>query len=129
MGLKLITDDKPVKVIKKERSWSGGIFNVYSLMVSSKGKDGNWTNGFVDAQFKKADESKVTNKCKIMIKNAFPTVNESNGKTYTKWMITDFDVVEEGEKPVSGDEFVNVDPNAVDEFMAIEGMDDLVPFS
>lgn len=126
MGVTL-TGEK-VKVYAKEKTWSGGTFMTYSIGVASKDKDGNWNNGFLDVQFKKADESKITNKCKIDIKNAFPVVTEYNNKKYVKWFILDFEVVEQGEGAVGGslDEFVRIDDT---EFMNIpDGIDEEVPF-
>lgn len=101
MGLKLTTDDKPVTIFRKDRTWSGGTFATYSAGVSSKDRDDNWVNGYVDVCFKKDVE--VCNKAKITINNAFPVVRKSNDKVYLSWMITDFDVVEEGQPAPAND--------------------------
>ena len=120
MGLKVTTDGKPVTIYANEKqTQNGGKFTTYSIAVSSKDKDGNWVNGYIDAQFKKGAE--VTNKTKININNAFYTVSEYNGKKYTKIFIMDYTVAEAGETPVvqnSGD------------FMSIpDGIDEELPFN
>lgn len=95
MGLKLVTDDKPVKVYRQDKvSKAGNDYSRYSLRVSSKDINDNWQSGFVDVQFKKGVS--VDNKAEISIKNAFPIVNEYNGNTTIKWLITDFDVITPG---------------------------------
>lgn len=91
------TDDKGVKIYRKDRQTQNGTFATYSMMISSKLQDGSWLNGFIDCRFKKGVE--VANKSKIKINNAFYTCNEYNGKVYTKLIITDFDVLEGGEAP------------------------------
>ena len=96
MGLKIVTDDRPVKIIRKDKvSAAGNAYTQYSAMVASKDKGGNWHNGFIDVAFKSGVS--VDNKAQIAIKNAFPVVSEYNGKTSVKWMITDFDVIVHGE--------------------------------
>ena len=96
MGLKIVTDDRPVKIIRKDKvSAAGNAYTQYSAMVASKDKEGNWHNGFIDVSFKHGVS--VDNKAQIAIKNAFPVVSEYNGKTSVKWMITDFDVIVQGE--------------------------------
>ena len=99
MGLKIVTDDRPVKIIRKDKvSAAGNAYTQYSAMVASKDKEGNWHNGFIDVSFKHGVS--VDNKAQIAIKNAFPVVSEYNGKTSVKWMITDFDVIVHGEGSV-----------------------------
>lgn len=93
-----LTEDRGVKIYVKDRpTSSGGTFRTYSMGVASKDKDGNWVNGFLDCLFKKDDASKITNKCKIKINNAFPTVSEYQDRKYVKWFINDFEVIEQGE--------------------------------
>ena len=54
MGLVVKTDGKPVTVYRQDKTAnSGTTYQQYSLGVSSKDKDGNWVNGFIDCQFKK----------------------------------------------------------------------------
>lgn len=117
MSLKIITDSKPVTVIRQDKTRSGGKqYTQYSIMVSSKSADNTWINGFIECVFKKGVS--VNNKSKININNAFYTVSDFNGKKYTKLMITDFAVVEDGEKPVqptSGDGFMDVHTGISDE--------------
>ena len=77
MGLKIVTDDRPVKIIRKDKvSAAGNAYTQYSAMVASKDKDGNWHNGFIDVSFKHGVS--VDNKAQIAIKNAFPVVSEYN---------------------------------------------------
>lgn len=116
MGLKLTTDDKPVTIFRKDREYSGGTFATYSVGVSSKDRDDNWVNGYLDVCFKKGVE--VCNKSKISINNAFPVVRKYNDKAYVSWMITDFDVVEEGQPTPANDlanqGFLNIPEGAED---------------
>lgn len=84
-----------IKVLKKEKtSQNGNTYYQFSLMVSSKDKEGNWVNGFLDCDFKKDDKDKITDKCKIKINNCFPAVSKYNDKVSIRWMITDFEVLE-----------------------------------
>lgn len=117
MGLMLTTDYKGVKVIRKDAvSKAGNPYSRYSLMTSSKNKDGEWVSGFIDVQFKKG-LPEVYNKAVIKIKNAFPTVDEYNGNKTIRYIITDFEILEEGEKPVakSDDGFLDVNDSLGDE--------------
>lgn len=122
MSLKVITEKGPVTVYANEKTTqNGGKFTTYSISVASKDQNGNWVNGFLDCQFKKADVEKITNKCKINISNSFYTVNEYNGKKYLKLFVLDFEVAEDGEKP----QVVNAD----DSFMNIpDGLEGELPF-
>lgn len=118
MGLKVLTDGKPVTVYRKDRqTQNGGTFTTYTLGISSKDKDGNWVNGYLDCQFKKGVE--LYNKAKIEITNSFFTVSDYQGKKYNKLFIMEFTVVEQGEgvqTPVAP---------ANDDFMRIaDGFDD-----
>lgn len=124
MGLKVTTDGKAVTVyVKEKQTQNGGTFKTYSIAVASKYKDGNWINGYLDCQFKKADADKISNKCKINITNSFYTVNEYNGNKYLKLFVLDFDVAEQGEvKPVvalDADGFMNIP----------DGLEDDMPFN
>ncbi|MBO5921944.1 MAG: hypothetical protein J6Q48_06105 [Bacteroidaceae bacterium] len=113
MGLKVTTDGKPVTVYRKEKdTQNGGKFTTYSIGISSKDKDGNWVNGYLDAQFKKGVE--VAHKAKINISNSFYTVNEYNGKKYTKIFVMDFEVVDPGEVQSNDTGFMNI-PDGLDE--------------
>ena len=110
MGLTVTTDDKGVRVFANEKTTSDGKkFLLYSIAISSKDKDGRWANGYLNCRFKK--DVVVNNKAKIKINNAFFTVSKSNGKAYTPLMITDFEVLEEGEAgaTVDGDGFVSME--------------------
>lgn len=112
MGLKLTTDDKPVMIFRNDKEYNGTTFPTYTISVSSKDKEGNWANGYIDCLFKKGVE--IENKTKIFIKNAFPVSSKGKDKVYTKWMITDFEI--EGQTK--------------DDFMAIpESINEEVPWS
>lgn len=125
MGLTLITDEKNITVYRKDKvSQAGNNYSTYCLKISSKDRDDNWQSAFVNVRFKKGVS--VNNKSKIKIKNAFPTIDSYNGNNTISWMVTEFDVVEEGEKPA---ENVNLDEVAADTFMNIpEGLEEL-PFN
>ena len=46
MGLVVTTDEKGMKVYRKDRqTQAGGTFATYSIKIASKKKDGNWVNG------------------------------------------------------------------------------------
>lgn len=120
MGLKIISDSAVTVYRKDKQTSNGGTFSTYCIGVSSKDKDGNWTNGFIDVAFKK--DAVVNNKAKINIGNAFPVVREYNGKKYVSWMITEFYVVEQGEAPQTApqsDGFMN----------AADGISEELPFT
>lgn len=106
MALKIVTDGKAVTVFANEKEGqNGGKYTTYCIGVSSKDKDGNWVNGFIDCNFKKGCAPE--NKSKINISNAFYTVREYNGKKYTSLFVLDYTV--EGEAPqANGTDFVNI---------------------
>lgn len=118
-----LTEDKKVRIFRKDRATrDGGTFATYCMGVSSKKQDGSYVNGFIDCSFKNGVE--VNNKTDITIQNAFPTVRESNGRTFVSWMITEFEVVGEGQAPVNANQdpdmgFINVP----------EGLDNDLPFA
>ena len=117
MGLTVKTDDKGVKVFATEHDGKNGKFTTYSVGISSKDMSGNWINGYVNCRFKKGVS--VANKTKINIKSSFFVASKSGDKTYTHLMITDFEVLEEGETAAQD----------ADEFMKIpEGVDEDTPF-
>lgn len=123
MGLKVVTDGKAVTVYRKDRpTQNGTVFTTYTLGISSKDKDGNWVNGFMDCQFKKGVE--LNNKAKIEINNSFFTVSEYNGKKYNKLFIMDFTITDQGEVPAKA-------PTVDDDFLGIpDGLDDSeMPFN
>lgn len=116
MGLKTITDGRPVVVFVNERQMQNGEkFKTYVIGVASKDKEGNWVNGYIDCQFKK--DVMIENKSKINITNSFYTVSEYNGKKYVKLFILDFEVVESPlplSMPVGDDGFMQI-PDGFDE--------------
>ena len=122
MGIKLETDDKGIKVIRKDgTSKTGNPYTMYSLMYSFKVGE-EWKNGFIDAGFKKGVD--LANKSKIIIKDAFLTGTEFNGTTKPKIIVMDYQLMEEyvceklGEKQ-SADDFLMI-PDGIDEFTPFE---------
>lgn len=114
MGLKISSDDKGVKVIRKDgTSKAGNPYTMYSLMYSFKVGD-EWKNGFIDAGFKRGVE--IANKSKILIKDAFLTGSEFNGTTKPKIIVMDFDVLEGGDAPKLVDDgaWMNI-PDGIEE--------------
>lgn len=95
MSMIVTTDDKGITVYAKERESANGKFLTYSLPVSSKDTSGNWIKSYIACRFKKGVS--LANKTKIKIKNAFFTTSKSGDKVYTNLMITDFEILEEGE--------------------------------
>ena len=115
MGLNIVTDDKGVKVIRKDgTSKAGNAYTMYSLMYSYKNGD-EWENVFVDAAFKKGVD--IANKTKIKITNAFMTGSEYNGQTKPKIFVLDYEVLEQGEgRPQAPDtSFMSIPDNIGDE--------------
>lgn len=122
MGLKVITDGRPVTVFANEKeTQNGGKFTTYTISIANKGRDGNWVNGYIDCQFKKGVV--VESKSKINITNSFYIVNEYNGKKYVKLFILDFEVVESPQP-------VPPQAPADDSWLQIpDGIDSELPFS
>ena len=119
MGIKLETDDKGIKVIRKDgTSKAGNPYTMYSLMYSFKVGE-EWKNGFIDAGFKKGVD--LANKSKIIIKDAFLTGTEFNGTTKPKIIVMDFDVLEGGDatKPADDGAWMNIQ----------DGIDAELPFN
>lgn len=116
MGAKVVSDDKGVKIFRKDNVSSNGTpYTNYSMGVSSKNTDGSWNNKYYPVRFKKGVE--VNHKATIKIKNGFFTINEYNDKVTFPIMITDFDVINEGEVPNNNSQgFINV-PDGIDSEM------------
>lgn len=119
MGLKVITDGRPVTVFANEKeTQNGGKFTTYTISIASKDRDGNWVNGYIDCQFKKGVA--IESKSKINITNSFYTVSEYNGKKYTKLFILDFEVVESPQQvpppaPTNNSGWLDIPDNVGDE--------------
>lgn len=123
MALKILTDDKGIKVFRKDTvSKNGNQFTRYFIKVSSKKQDDSWADMFMDVVFRKGVS--VDNKAVISIKNAFPIVddyNEQNKKM--KLMIMEFDVISSGE---GGAQIIT----DVDGFMEIpDNLEEEMPFA
>lgn len=123
MGLKVTTDDKGITVYRQDKQSKNGVpYSQYSIMVSSKDKEGTWHNGFIECQFKYGVT--VENKTKIIINNAFYTVNQFGDKAYVKLMILDFKIM--GDAPADNKEIpVNLD---YDDWMKVVEGDEELPF-
>ena len=124
MGIKCVTDNKPVTVVRKDGvSQNGKAYTMYSLMYSFKNSNEEWKNVFVDAQFKKVDDKPVdlANKTKIKITNAFMTGSEYNGNTKPKIFVLDYTVVEGGQPAPA--------PSGDMDFMKIDTDMDSLPFN
>lgn len=108
-----LTEDKKVRIFRKDREGKNGTFATYSMGVSSKNQDGTYIKGYIDCSFKKGVD--IPNATDITITNAFPVVREYNGKTYVSWMITEYEIVGEGQAPVNNTDpdmgFVNIPEN------------------
>ena len=95
MGLKVVTDGKPVTIYRQDKESQGGIkYTQYSIGVASKNANGEWVNGFIDCQFRKGVD--IPNKSKIFINNSFYTVSEFNGKKYYKIFVMDYQMESAG---------------------------------
>lgn len=116
MGFKIETDDKGVKVIRKDgTSKAGNAYTMYSLMYSFKQGD-DWKNVFIECSFRRGVD--LANKTKIKITNAFMTGSEYNGQTKPKIFVLDFEVVEPGEgQPAKAPDtsFMSIPDNIGDE--------------
>ena len=114
MGLIVSTDDNGVKIFANEKESANGKFVSYSLGVNSKNQKGEWVNGYINCRFKKGVS--VANKTKIKINKAFFVATKGGEKTYTHLMITDFDILEEGETATeSADEFMKIQEDVGDD--------------
>ena len=89
MGIKIITDDRPVQVWR----YDGNGFPQYSIGISKKGDDGKWIREYQQIVFRKGVE--LANNESIFIHDAFPKLNTwrakdgSIGKRVV-WQILDF---------------------------------------
>ena len=118
MGLKIVTDDKPVTVVRKDgTSQSGKAYTMYSLMYPFKNSNDEWKNVFIDAQFRKGTD--LANKSKINVTNSFMTGSEYNGNTKPKIFVLDYTVVDGGNVQAtvapSDDGFMNIPDSLEDE--------------
>ena len=88
MGIKITTDDKPVRVHRYDNNGKPS----YAIRIAKKEGD-NWVGSFQKIRFRKGVE--VHDKQDICIKDAFPTVDSwvKDGKQYTRivWQIMEFE--------------------------------------
>lgn len=88
MGMKIMTDGKPVKVWRSEKNG----YVSYSISVGKKENDG-WINKHQPVRFLKGIG--VPNGAEITIKNAFPTLDSwvKDNQQFTRivWQIMDFE--------------------------------------
>ena len=95
MGIKIITDDRPVKVYRMDTI----SFPVYSIRVSKKEGD-HWVSAYQQIKFRKGID--IKNETEIHIKSAFPTVDSwvKDDKQYTKqvWQIMEFTIAGQDEE-------------------------------
>ena len=88
MAIKIMTDDKPVKVWRSDKYDKPR----YSIGISKKEGD-TWVKAYQQVEFKKGVE--VHNGQDICIKNAFPIIRSwvKDDQQFVKvvWMITEFD--------------------------------------
>lgn len=117
MSVKIMTDEKGIKVFRKDRQGKNGTFSTYFCKVSSKDKNDEWQGVFVDLRFKKGVE--VNDKAVIQINNAFPVVDSYNGNNKMVWMVTDFDVVDGG----------SASQDVTDTWGNLDANDDDLPFA
>lgn len=83
-----IVSDMPKMIFKNVRDDK----EYYSISLSTKGKDGNYQNGYMNCRFRK--DVKLENKTRIKIKDAWLDFYLKDNITYTYIFINDFEVVE-----------------------------------
>lgn len=114
MGVFLVTNQEGVKVYRKDCvSKSNKPYTTYCIRVATNNNN-EWVNGFLNIAFKKKPDGtnvSLTNKSTILIKKAFPIVENWSGKPTIKYMITDFEVLEDGDSksPVEVEEIAESD--------------------
>ncbi len=84
MGLRVITDDRPIKVWRNDQ----GQFPRYSVSISKK-VDDKYENLYIDLHFPRGTE--LQNGEEITIKDSFPSFNIGNdGKKYQYIQVREF---------------------------------------
>lgn len=106
------------KIYRHEKETkSGSKFVTYSYTINSKKVDNTWVTAYRECRFKKGVE--VNNKSVIKVNKAFEIAEEYNGKAYDKLMITDFEVLTDGENNASvttdSSGFMNIPDSMMDE--------------
>lgn len=84
-----IISDKEEMIFRKD--WNDK--KLYSIGLNKKNKDGSYTNGYMNCQFK--NDVVLENKTKIKIKEAWLTFYLKDKQTYPYIFINDFDIVEQ----------------------------------
>lgn len=117
MGIKIMTDGKPVKVWRSEKNG----YASYAISIGKKEGD-TWINDFQPVRFLKGID--VPNGAEIVIKNAFPTLDTwvKDGQQFKRkiWQIMDF----EGPR-LKQDNYTTQEADLPEEFSAVE---DSIPF-
>ena len=120
MGLKITTDEKGIKIYRKDKvSSNGNPYTTYFTKVSSKSGD-EWVSAFIDVLFPKGTD--VADKTEIQIKDSYYLVSKYQDKVSMKLYIKDFSVMGNAapaQTKAPGDGFMNVP----------EGIEDELPFA
>lgn len=88
MGLKITTDDKGIKIYRKDKvSSNGNPYTTYFTKVSSKSGD-EWVSAFIDVLFPKGTD--IADKTEIQIKDSYYLVSKYQDKVSMKLYIKDF---------------------------------------
>lgn len=119
MGIKITTDDRPVKVWRSEKNG----FVSYSIGVSKKEGD-NWISKYQPIEFLKGVD--VPNGTEITIQNAFPKLQSwvKDGQQFSRiaWKVMEF------EGPRSVQKVDNYDTSEAELPEAFSQAEDEIPF-
>lgn len=97
-----IESEKP-KMVYKYTTNKG--IEMYSLGLSKKDKEGNYTNGFINCKFRK--DIKLENKTKIQIKSAWLDFYVKDRITYPFIFINEFEIIQDDKQENKQTEEVN----------------------
>ena len=104
-----IIHEYPVKVFENE--YNGKKF--YKIGISKKDRDGNYINGYIDAQFRK--EAKVDTSKKIYIQDAWLDFFRIEKITHTYIFINAFEYVSDAINKIQSDPFEDLGVEINDE--------------
>lgn len=130
MGFKILSDEKGVKIFRKdiESQKSGKTFPKYSTSISKKNVNGEgYEKSYIDIKFKNGVD--IGNGAVIKVNNAFLTFDSYNGVRYNKIFVSDFEVVKEGARTYAqnADNFLDGSDSDAN-FMIPDGIDTDLPF-